>query len=61
MPEKPLGIAGVDGNGQQELEEMIVEAAGVREGEIFINGIPVQNMAVKDRKAMGLGYPHQTP
>ena len=51
-----LGIAGVDGNGQQELEEMIVGNRRVREGEIFINGIPVQNMAVKDRKAMGLGY-----
>ena len=51
-----LGIAGVDGNGQQELEEMIVGNRKVREGEIFINGIPVRNMAVKDRKAMGLGY-----
>ena len=35
---------------------MIVGNRRVREGEIFINGIPVQNMAVKDRKAMGLGY-----
>ena len=41
---------------RQELEEMIVGNRRVREGEIFINGIPVQNMAVKDRKAMGLGY-----
>ena len=30
-----LGIAGVDGNGQQELEEMIVGNRRVREGEIF--------------------------
>lgn len=51
-----LGIAGVDGNGQQELEEMIVGNRKVKEGEIFISGAPIHNMTVKERKAMGLGY-----
>lgn len=51
-----LGIAGVDGNGQQELEEMIVGNRKVTEGQIFINGTDVSQMPVKDRKAMGLGY-----
>lgn len=51
-----LGIAGVDGNGQQELEEMIVGNRKVTEGSILIHGNPVQDMPVKARKAMGLGY-----
>lgn len=51
-----LGIAGVDGNGQQELEEMIIGNRKVTEGEIKINGTPIQNLSVKARKAMGIGY-----
>lgn len=51
-----LGIAGVDGNGQQELEEMIVGNRKVTEGSIIINGVPVEHMPVRERKAMGLGY-----
>lgn len=51
-----LGIAGVDGNGQQELEAMIVGNQKVKEGSIFINGTPVEKMSVKDRKKLGLGY-----
>ena len=51
-----LGIAGVDGNGQQELEEMIVGNRKVTEGSILLNGTPIHTMPVKDRKAMGLGY-----
>lgn len=51
-----LGIAGVDGNGQQELEAMIVGNQRVKEGTILINGTPVEKMSVKDRKKLGLGY-----
>lgn len=51
-----LGIAGVDGNGQQELEEMIVGNRKVTEGSIFIGGKAVEKLTVKERKAMGLGY-----
>lgn len=51
-----LGIAGVDGNGQQELEEMIVGNRKVEEGVITIDGISVNEMSVRARKAMGLGY-----
>lgn len=51
-----LGIAGVDGNGQQELEEMIVGNRKVTEGSIMMNGVPIHNLPVKERKAMGLGY-----
>lgn len=51
-----LGIAGVDGNGQLELEEMIVGNRSVPEGSILINGVPIQHMSVKERKDMGMGY-----
>lgn len=51
-----LGIAGVDGNGQQELEAMIVGNQKVKEGTIRINGISVEQMSVRDRKKLGLGY-----
>ena len=51
-----FGIAGVDGNGQQELEEMIVGNRKTEEGTISMNGKEVQNLSVKERKAMGLGY-----
>lgn len=51
-----LGIAGVDGNGQQELEAMIVGNQKVKEGTILINGEPIEKMSVKERKKLGLGY-----
>ena len=51
-----FGIAGGDGNGQQELEEMIVGNRKTEEGTISMNGKEVQNLSVKERKAMGLGY-----
>lgn len=51
-----LGIAGVDGNGQQELEAMIAGNQRVKEGAILIDGTPVERMPVKERKKLGLGY-----
>ena len=51
-----LGIAGVDGNGQLELEEMIVGNRKVTEGSILIGGVPIEHMSVKERKDMGVGY-----
>lgn len=51
-----LGIAGVDGNGQQELEAMIVGNRKVKEGSIRINGVAIEKMSVRERKKLGLGY-----
>ncbi|MCL2580626.1 MAG: ABC transporter ATP-binding protein [Oscillospiraceae bacterium] len=52
-----LGIAGVDGNGQQELEEMIM---GVRKapkgGSIIVNGSDITGTTTKFRKAYGMGH-----
>lgn len=51
-----LGIAGVDGNGQQELEAMIIGNQRVQEGTILINGTQVEKMPIRERKRLGLGY-----
>lgn len=51
-----LGIAGVDGNGQQELEELIIGNRNVSEGTIEIDGAVISHLSVKERKAIGLGY-----
>ena len=51
-----LGIAGVDGNGQRELEEMIVGMSPCREGSLLFLGKDMKKVSIKDRKAMGLGY-----
>lgn len=55
-PGEILGIAGVDGNGQQELEEMVVGIRPCKEGEIFFSGENVTREHVRERKKRGLGY-----
>lgn len=51
-----LGVAGVEGNGQQELEELLVGTRAVEQGEIMLLGQEISYMPVKRRKAMGIGY-----
>ena len=51
-----LGIAGVDGNGQQELESLIVGNKKMKEGSLIINGTEARKMSVKERKKLGIGY-----
>lgn len=51
-----LGIAGVDGNGQQELEALVVGNQKVKEGNILMNGTPIEKMSIKERKKLGIGY-----
>ncbi|MBP1918217.1 ABC transporter ATP-binding protein [Youngiibacter multivorans] len=51
-----LGIAGVEGNGQQELEELIIGTMPVSSGTIEINGKDITRRPVADRKDMGIGY-----
>lgn len=51
-----LGIAGVDGNGQQELEDFIIGNRTLTEGAIYLDGTSIQDKTIKERKAMGIGY-----
>jgi general nucleoside transport system ATP-binding protein len=51
-----VGIAGVDGNGQRELEEVIAGLRPSRSGCILLAGRDVTAATTSDRLAAGLGY-----
>lgn len=51
-----LGIAGVEGNGQQELEELLVGTSAVKGGTITLCKQDITHMSVAKRKALGIGY-----
>jgi len=51
-----LGIAGVDGNGQQELEELVIGTRRCREGKILMEGRDVTSLSPRKRRNMGIGY-----
>ena len=51
-----LGIAGVEGNGQQELEELLVGTIAVKNGKLFLSGQDITRLPVAKRKKLGIGY-----
>jgi len=51
-----LGLAGVDGNGQAELAEVIAGLRKVQEGEIIIDGKPITNLSPRKIRGLGLAY-----
>ncbi len=51
-----LGIAGVDGNGQNELVEAITGLRHVEKGRIALNGVPIQNLSVAKNRACGIAH-----
>ena len=51
-----VGIAGVEGNGQQQLEEMIMGLAKCREGSILLKGDDITQWSTRRRCAKGIGY-----
>ena len=51
-----VGIAGVDGNGQRELEEVITGLRPPRSGRILLAGRDVTGATTRQRLAAGLGY-----
>ncbi len=51
-----LGVAGVSGNGQQELCEAIYGAADVTSGQILLDGEDISHLSVRGRIAKGMGY-----
>ncbi len=48
-----LGIAGVEGNGQSELIEVLMGLRKLEEGKIFLDGNPIKNDSVHDRIEKG--------
>jgi len=53
-----LGIAGVSGNGQQELGETISGLYSAVEGEIYLEDKALNSLSVKERIDAGIGYVH---
>ena len=51
-----VGIAGVDGNGQEEMEKCILGLFKPDSGQILFNGEDMIGHTVKERRDMGLGY-----
>lgn len=51
-----LGIAGVDGNGQKELGEVLAGQRRVSAGQIIINGVNIANGGTAAARRAGLGY-----
>lgn len=49
-----LGVAGIEGNGQRELCEVIVGLRGISEGEITLDGRPVAGRSVSRRRSDGI-------
>lgn len=51
-----FGIAGVEGNGQQQIEELIIGIKKCNEGSIELNGKDITNLSVRERQKNGIGY-----
>ncbi|MDF2472955.1 MAG: transporter related protein [Anaerocolumna sp.] len=51
-----VGIAGVEGNGQRELEEIILGLRKYKNGTISLLGVNINSMTTKVRKDLGIGY-----
>jgi simple sugar transport system ATP-binding protein len=55
-PGEILGIAGVDGNGQQELAEVVVGLRKIPSGEARIDGRDVSRLSFNQRQALGVAH-----
>jgi len=51
-----LGVAGVAGNGQQELAESVMGIRPIAEGHIWIDGVSVADSQTRDLLEMGVTY-----
>ena len=51
-----LGIAGVDGNGQSELAEIVSGLRKIQSGQVFIDGRDILGMSPKQIRQWGLAY-----
>ena len=51
-----LGVAGVDGNGQRALAEVIAGQRAASRGDVLLHGAPVTRLPVSARQKLGLRY-----
>lgn len=55
-PGEVVGIAGVDGNGQRELAEVIMGLRPLAQGAIFFNGQNITQIATRNRMELGMAH-----
>ena len=51
-----VGVAGVDGNGQNELVECMAGMRSITKGDIVFSGTSIVHMGVSRRRKLGIGY-----
>jgi len=51
-----MGIAGVDGNGQEELVQAIIGLKSAEQGRIIFKGMEITNMSIRRRIGQGLAH-----
>ena len=51
-----LGVAGVEGNGQNELAEIIAGMAKIESGDVEVNGESIQGKNIRKIRAQGVAY-----
>lgn len=51
-----FGIAGVQGNGQTELVEILTKTRNIQNGTIEINGVDIRNLNIKTLRDLGYSY-----
>ena len=51
-----FGIAGVQGNGQVELVELMTKKRMIKDGDILLNGTSVKNLSIEQIRNMQFGY-----
>jgi simple sugar transport system ATP-binding protein len=51
-----FGIAGIDGNGQKELAEVIAGQRELHSGEVFLDEEPISDLSVAARQKRGIRY-----
>jgi simple sugar transport system ATP-binding protein len=51
-----FGVAGVDGNGQKELAEVIAGQRQVSQGQVIVDGVNITNRGTSAAEKVGVGY-----
>ena len=51
-----VGIAGVAGNGQRELAQVISGLRQSTKGDVFLKGVEIRSLSIRNRIRKGLGY-----
>ncbi|HBT50229.1 MAG: ATPase component of uncharacterized ABC-type transporter [Caldanaerobacter subterraneus] len=51
-----LGVAGVEGNGQRELVEIITGLRKFDKGDLLLDGKIINNLSIKERRELGISY-----